>query len=213
MRRYQLLTQCGQIEYTTPLYVEKMKEVHDKVTKLVLNSLDEILRERLITSEREKEFQLTYYKKGVTYLIRGKPDYFALLHTKRGPVALVAEVTLLDTVRHLKGEMSFYMASAVYYTSAPVIGLVIYNKGIMWFSGPGVNCQCKTRSEESENKMNEDCLGKIVEDKFDLEKTFDWVMSEPDDPEKRAEKVFQKIKWACSNCDMMNTCPVYSINK
>jgi hypothetical protein len=37
-------------------------------------------------------------------------------------------------------------------------------------------------------------------------------MSEPEEPEERAEQVFKKIKWACSNCDMMNTCPVYSVN-
>lgn len=198
MRRYQILTQCGQVEYTTPLYVEKMKGDHDKVTNLVVKSLNEALRDRIITYAREKEFQLTYYGNKVVYLIRGRPDYFALLSTKKGPVALVAEVTLLDTVRHLKGEMSFYMASAVYYTSAPVIGLVIYNKGIRWLSGTSVT---ELR-----------CEGKVARDKFDLERTFNWVMSEPEEPEERAEQVFKKIKWACSNCDMMNTCPVYSVN-
>lgn len=185
MMKYQILENCGQISYTTPLNVKHLKPIHDKINDMVINSLREVLGDKILVDQKEPEFTLSYVRDKV-YVIRGKPDYFAVIKTnKEDYVSLIAEITISDTVKHLSGEMRFYMASAIYYTSRPVIGLVIYNKGILWL---------KYSPSEFPNKIK-------------------WLFTTPKDPESYAEKIYNKIKWACSNCDLMNTCPVYSIHR
>nr|WP_240872135.1 hypothetical protein [Acidianus infernus] len=182
MMKYQILENCGQLNYTTPLYVNHLKPIHDRISEMVINSLREALKNKLLVDKVEPEFTLSYVRDKV-FVIRGKPDYFAIIKTKKDYVSLIAEVTISDTVRHLEGEMLFYMASAIYYTSHPVIGLIIYNKGIRWLKYS--NFPRKIRS----------------------------LFTTPKNPEEAAERIYNKIKWACSNCDLMNTCPVYSIHR
>lgn len=184
MMKYQILENCGQINYTTPLSVKHLKPVHDKINEMVINSLREALKDKILIDKKEPEFTLSYVRDKV-FVVRGKPDYFAIIKTRKDYVSIIAEVTISDTVRHLEGEMRFYMASAIYYTSHPVIGLIIYNKGIRWLKYSSSDFPRKIRS----------------------------LFTTPKNPEDAAERIYNKIKWACSNCDLMNTCPVYSVHR
>jgi len=179
MMRYQLMTNCGQADYSTPLFVRKLNEKHNIFMANLMKCMREILGERVIYFWQEKEIELHIFR-DMDYLVKGKPDLWYIVDNDGEEVNLVVEVTTGNTFYHLRGELSFYMMGALYQTSLPTFGFVIHSKGISYLDGEGAMKSLMT------------------------------AFKIPSNPERGGEVIFKKKRWACSNCDFLQTCPVYN---
>ena len=170
------------IDYSTPLFVDKDKDLHDDVVEYIRRrELGPILSSKFVKIAylTNKILELRIIVNDKVYCVCGKPDmyYIACFDKAKQLVNIIVEVTLRKYVEHIIPRLRVYMIAAYMYTGLPTLGIIISNKGIY--------------SEALSLHAAQDLI-RFFKRRIDIEEIY-----------------VETPEWICSYCDLQPYCPKY----